>query len=191
MRSSISDMADAFDNARPQTKTDHPDDASWLEPDLSLLADDQKPEPEFDWESVSPNWHAWLRGMSEDTGAPAVYIFANLLGIASGVIGNARRVSPWPGWVEQPHLWIANVGNPSSLKTPALTPFKHVCAQIEREELPAHSDAVRQWETKCAAAEATKDVWQQQVKIAAKNRKPLPEKPASADEPARPTCREY
>src|SRR5262249_18801557 len=109
---------------------------SWPDPDLYLVSDDRMPAPAFDWQTVPPGWESWLRGISEDTGAPVDYVFANLLGVASGIIGNARRASPWLGWVEQPHLWVANVGNPSSAKTPALGPFKAAIAELERAELP-------------------------------------------------------
>jgi hypothetical protein len=156
------------------------------DPDLSLIADDRMPAPAFDWDAAPPGWTDYLKGASEDTGAPVDYLFANLLGVASGVIGNARRVSPWGGWVEQPHLWIANVGNPSAMKTPALAPFKLACRAIEKREGPAHEEALQRWETEVEAAKAATDIWKDNVNAAVKNDRKPPEKPVAAKQPKRP-----
>ena len=105
----------------------------WAEPDRSLVEQLEVPIPAFDWGMVPDSWGSWIAGASEDTGAPPDYIFANLIGTASAVIGNARRVRAWPGWEEPPHIWVANIGNPSSGKTPGLDPFKRVLASLEKE----------------------------------------------------------
>jgi Protein of unknown function (DUF3987) len=190
------DQLDALIDATPDWTSTLPEeggapngragDDTWPDPDLSLIDDDRIPAPIFPWDAVPPGWVDWLKGASEDTGAPVDYLFANLLGTASGIIGNARRVSPWRGWVEQPHLWIANVGNPSAMKTPALAPFKLACRAIEKREQPALDEALQRWETKVEAAKAATDAWKDSVKGAVKNGRDPPEKPANALEPERP-----
>jgi len=159
---------------------------TWPEPDMRLVDDDRAPEPKFDWDAVPPTWRAWLEGTAEECSAPPDYVVANLFGIASAVVGNSRRVSPWPGWVEQPHIWIANVGRPSSNKTPALAPFKRVCAVLEKDAQPGHCAEMRRWKSECEHARAVADEWKQSVKIALKEGTPSPEMPANAEEPPEP-----
>jgi hypothetical protein len=160
---------------------------AWPDPDLSLVADDRKPAPAFDYQVVPPGWEDLLRGMSEDAGAPVDYVFLNLIAVASAVIGNARRVHPFGNWIEQPNLWGATVGNPSTKKTPALDPFKRACLELEKQEMPAHDAELRKWEKKAEAAKAAEDAWKEKVRIAYKNDRDLPDKPANATAPERPS----
>jgi uncharacterized protein DUF3987 len=181
----------AVSNAERQERRSSDDAAGnhpgeWSDPDILLISDDQMPPPAFDWETVPPTWRDCLRDMSETTGAVVDYIFLSLLVTASSIVGNARRVSPWGGWVEQPHLWGAAVGNPSSMKSPALKPFKNACRAIEKTEAPAHEKELRKWESKVEAAKAAADLWKSKVKDAVNNSKEPPEKPANANEPERP-----
>lgn len=162
--------------------------APWPPPDMSIARDDRAPAPKFDWEAGPPAWSGWIAETAEDCSAPPDYVAANLLGTASALFGNSRRISPWPGWVEQPHLWIANVGNPSSSKTPALAPFKSVCAALEMDALPAHREEMKRWKSESEHARAVADEWKQRVKTAVKNGTPPPEMPAEAEEPPAPSA---
>jgi hypothetical protein len=83
------------------------ENGSWPQPDMRLIKDDRLPVPAFDWEALPPAYKDLIKHMADDCGAPPDYIAAALIGTASAVLGNVRRVSPWEGWVEQPHLWFA------------------------------------------------------------------------------------
>src|SRR4051794_18213904 len=96
----------------------------WPEPDRTLEEARDVPIPTFNWDAMPRSWRDFIKGSIDDTGAPPDYLAGNLLGTASGLIGNTRRVSPWLSWTETSHLWVASVGNPSAAKTPSLLPFK-------------------------------------------------------------------
>jgi Protein of unknown function (DUF3987) len=128
----------------------------------------------------------WVKKTAMDCGAPADYIAATLLSVASAVIGNARRVSPWGGWVEQPHLWVALIGQPSTNKTVALAPFKTACNAIEKDTQPAHNEALKCYAERKQAADAARHQWQEAVKLAIKNNESPPPMPSDAQEPNKP-----
>jgi hypothetical protein len=83
--------------------------SAWPDPDMRLIKDDRLPVPAFDWEALPPAHKDLIKHMADDCGAPPDYVAAAQIGTASAVLGNVRRVSPWEGWVEQPHLWFALV----------------------------------------------------------------------------------
>jgi Protein of unknown function (DUF3987) len=158
----------------------------WPEPDMHLIEDDRVPPPPFDRNALPPAWRDWIRNTAEDCGAPEDYIAATLMSVASAVIGNARRVSPWGGWVEQPHLWFALIGQPSTNKTVALAPFKTACNAIEKDAEPSHNAALERYAEEKEAADAARRQWQEAVKQAVKNSETPPSMPKDAHEPNRP-----
>jgi Protein of unknown function (DUF3987) len=166
-----------------QAKAQRP---GWPEPDRQLVEDDHTPPPPFDWEALPPAWRDWVKSTADDCGAPPDYVAATLISTASAIIGNARRASPWGGWVEQPHLWFALIGQPSTNKTVALAPFKAACNAIEKDAEPAHKEALKRYTEKKQAADAARHQWQEAVKLAVKNNEPPPPMPNDAQEPAKP-----
>ena len=158
----------------------------WPPLDRALLNDDRLPAPAFDREMLPPAWVEWTDATAQDCGAPPDYVFANLIGVASAVIGNVRRASPWEGWIEQPHLWIATVGNPSSNKTPALAPVRAACVAIEQSQQPAHDDAIAAFNADKEIAAAAKAIWKDLVKEAAKKGEKAPALPQDAIAPDQP-----
>jgi Protein of unknown function (DUF3987) len=159
---------------------------AWPEPDRSLVRDDRSAPPAFDWDAVPGAWQQWIADTAADCGAPPDYVFAGLLAIMSAAIGNARRVSPWGGWVEPPHLWFALVGNPSAGKTPALRPLRDAARELEKAEEPAYEQAMARHERDTAAAAAQREKWEAEVKAATKNGHPPPDRPTAAVAPTRP-----
>lgn len=161
-------------------------DQLWPDPDSSLVRDDRAPPPPFDWDAVPLPWRDWVADTATDCGAPPDYVFAGLLAAGSAAVGNARRVTPWGGWVEQPHLWLALVGNPSSGKTPALKPLRDAARGLERAEEPAYDSALARYERDVAEATAASEQWKADVKIAVNHGRVPPDRPAGAVLPERP-----
>lgn len=157
----------------------------WGEPDMSVLNPRPKP-PEFPTQLFGPFWSKWISSQAESKSAPVDYVGATLLVSASTAIGNARRVSPWEGWTEPPHLWAALVGNPSSGKSPAMDPVMDLIRKVEADEAEGHADALRQFEADVIAANYVRDQWEKDVKTAAKEGYPAPLKPEAAMEPLKP-----
>lgn len=84
--------------------------AGWPALDRNLVSDDRTPAPPLDFDALPPSWVPLIEAAAQDCGTSPDYIAANLLGVASGIIGNVRRVSAWSSWVEQVFLWVAAVG---------------------------------------------------------------------------------
>ena len=135
---------------------------------------------------LGPQWEAWLLRRAEETAAPVDFTAGSLLASAAALIGNARWVQPWPRWQEPPVLWVALVGKPSSGKSPAMGPVLEALRDLESELLPDHDEALRDFETKAAAAKIAREGWQDELREAHKRGCPPPIIPEAAQEPNRP-----
>ncbi len=182
----IDEVRRMFDSAEADEPHHGDKSAKWPEPDMHLIEDDRLPLPPFDRKALPPAWMDWAENTARDCGAPIDYIAATLISVASAVIGNARRASPWEGWVEQPHLWFALIGQPSTNKTVALAPFKAACNAIEKNAEPAHKEALKQYAEKKQAADAARRQWQEAVKQAVGSDETPPSMPDDAHEPDQP-----
>jgi putative DNA primase/helicase len=163
------------------------DSRAWPDLDLNLAKDDRAPPPPFDESILSSPLLEWARRTADDCSTPIDYVAGGLIGTASAMLGNARRVSPWAPWVEHPFIWIALVGNPSSGKTPALMPFKNALMTVESDAQPGHAEAMRRWEAEREKAAARAEAWKKEIKVAAAKGGAAPEKPRDADTPRQPT----
>ena len=134
------------------------------------------------------NRHGWAgpRASSAVDHAWCAWDSYFLLGVASAVISNTRRVSAWSPWVEQPFLWIASVGLPSSGKTPALDPFHHACSKLQHAMRPDYEAALVEYRRKAEVAEAAKAAYQAELKAAAKEKTIPPPRPDNIDDPEEP-----
>ena len=109
-----------------------------------------------------------------------------MLGGAGVLIGNACWGCPWDGWSEPPIIWIADVGNPSSGKSPGLDAIRDVIGLIESGANEDHKDNLAGWDTNKRLAKIRLGVWEDACKTALKSKKTAPQRPKDADEPARP-----
>lgn len=158
----------------------------WPNVDFSVIRDDRGGPPAFDWDAVPLAWRHYVADTAADCGAPADYVYAGLVAVASAALGNARRVSPWAGWIEQAHLWFCLVGNPSSGKTPALKPFRDAARALERAEEPGYDAQLAAHERDATEAAAIMGRWKVEVKDAAMAGKSPPDQPARAVAPDPP-----
>jgi hypothetical protein len=133
-----------------------------------------------------PVWRKWIEQVANSKSAPADYIVIGLLVAASGLVGNARRIMPWSGWIEPIHCWGASVGLPSSGKSPSADAVRDPVRELEAEAASGYAEKLREWETSRMAAKARKAEWEEKVKEATKQKKQPPTLPADAVEPPRP-----
>ena len=173
-------------NGQKRVHQDDGDNRPWPDLDLDLAKDDRKSPPPFDEAVFSPALLEWASRTAEDCSAPIDFVSGALIGGASAALGNVRRVSPWPGWVEHPFLWVALVGLPSSGKTPALAPFKAALIAVEREAMPDHAAALRRWAAQREEAALRSEAWKKEVKAAVDRRLAAPDKPKDAEAPDEP-----
>ncbi len=76
--------------------------------DMSVLDGGLAPPP-LPVDVFGPFWGGWLTAHAAQASVPPDYVAAPLLGVAGAAIGNARVVSPWPGWLEPTVLWVAKI----------------------------------------------------------------------------------
>lgn len=123
----------------------------------------------------------WVEDAAEAKGAPPDYVFAALLSVVGATIGNARWVSPWPGWSEPPVIWTMCVGLPSSGKSPAMDATLHPLRKAERP-LRESAEAERAaWAEKAELAKLAEQTWKEAAKAAIKAGETPPDRPEGCD----------
>jgi hypothetical protein len=165
---------------------------AWQNPDRSLLGTGRRPPPRFPLELLKPFWGDWTTSAAKTASAPADYVGTGLLGNVSALLANVRRPRTGGGWDEPPVLWMALVGSPSSGKSPALDAGFQLLEHIEARMAEGFDEKQRKFETDMAIALASREVWQDAVKAAAKRGEPAPNCPPEAilpEPPLRPRIR--
>src|SRR5947209_3463116 len=126
-------------------------EASWPEPDMSILRPDRPRAPKLPLAAFGPAWAEWITTAAEAAACPADYVAAPLLAAASALIGHARWAQATPGWMEPPHLWLAVVGEPGTGKSPGSDCLmRDVLPEIERHMLADFPDRLCAWRTDVA-----------------------------------------
>jgi hypothetical protein len=159
---------------------------SWPEPDMRLVEDDRAPAPVLNDDALPAGWEDWIAGEAAARACPRDYVAAGLIGAASALIGNARRIAATADWSEPSHLWIALIGAPSAGKTPALRPIILASRRLEGDAEPAWREAMARYERDAEAATARDRAWRDSVQEAAGNGRAPPNRPADAEPPVRP-----
>jgi hypothetical protein len=155
-------------------------------PDMSIVSRVRNTPPAFPAEVFGP-LKTMLEELAASTSTPIDYTAMATLVVGAAVIGNARAVSPWDSWQEPSCLWGAIVGNPSSGKSPALSPLIGAVHALETDDAADFSENQRAWETSAEAARQTRELWEKQVKDALKKGAEVPKLPPEAVEPAAPS----
>jgi hypothetical protein len=168
--------------------TDEPTDIddtslSWECPDRSLLDDRRGELPPFPLDVLSPSWQEWATNAAHGAGTAVDHVVVPLLGIASSLIGIARRVRASRSWPEPFTMWTAIVGYSGTGKTPGLDVTQRALARVERNRKPLIGELRRAHESKIESAKATHKQWKEKVKEAIEAGRKGPEMPADAEIP--------
>jgi hypothetical protein len=161
----------------------------WGEPDRSILSPHREKAPGLPLSVFGPFWGRWLDQAAEAKGCAPDYVALPLLTAAGGLLANVRRARPWPGWSEPPVLNTANVGLPSSAKSPGADEVRDCLAFLEAEWNLNHDECMRRWRTAREEAEARRELWEKDVKLAVKEGLAPPVEPESAQPPPAPELR--
>jgi hypothetical protein len=108
----------------------------WDDPDWTLLDDRRGELPEFPIEVFTGPWREWLRRASHGAGVRPEHVAVPLLGVASSLIGTARRVRASRSWSEPMTLWTCVVAAPGDRKTPGLNVTVRALDLIEKTIQP-------------------------------------------------------
>jgi len=158
----------------------------WRTPDISVLEETDLQPPNLPLEVFGKDWAEWIQNTAKCASAPPDYVAIALITASAGLIGNARRCSPWEGWSEATAFWSCLVGQPSYNKSPALDSIRKIIRRLEADMAPAYEEALAEHKTAVEAARAQAELWQQKVKQAVKNDEDTPLMPTCAIEPDHP-----
>ena len=115
----------------------------------------------------------------------AAHVAVPALGIASSLIGMARRVKASSSWLEPMTCWVGIVGASGTGKTPGIDAVKRALSQIERDNQSKIAKLQREHESKVENARAARAHWKKQVEEAIEAGKPPPPMPESATDPGK------
>jgi len=105
---------------------------SWDDPDWSIFDDRRGDLPDFPLDVLTPAWQELLLRSSHGAGVRPEHVAIPLLGVASSLIGTARRISPSRSWSEPMTMWACVVANSGDRKTPGLNVTIRVLDLIEQ-----------------------------------------------------------
>jgi hypothetical protein len=156
---------------------------TWQEPDWALLDDRRGELPDFPVEALPASLRGWLLRAARGAAVTPGHVAVPLLGIASSLIGTARRVRACRSWSEPLTMWVAVVGFSGTGKTPGLDVTRRVLSMIERGRKRKIAELQREHETRAQKANAERKKWEKAVAEAVEANLPAPPKPGSASEP--------
>jgi hypothetical protein len=134
---------------------------------VSILDSRRGELPGFPIDAMPAATHDWIERASRGAGVTPAHVAVPLLGIASSIIGAARRVMASRSWPEPMTLWCALVGYSGSGKTPGINATKRALAQIERDRKAKIAEMQRVHESKVEAAKAARKKWKDEINNAA------------------------
>jgi hypothetical protein len=158
---------------------------SWDRPDLSLLDDRRGELPAFPLDVFSARWQLWSKNSAHGAGTAVDYVIVPLLGIASGLIGTARRLKASASWSEPFTLWTAQLGYSGAGKTPGMNVSQRTLASIERNRRRLIGELRRAHESKIERAKAARKQWLNNVEKAVEAGSAAPDMPPEAEIPER------
>jgi hypothetical protein len=154
-------------------------------PDRSIITERRRPAPALLLE-IFGEWRPWIEATAESTASPPDYVACALIATAASLIGNARRVTPWPDWSEPSALWVGLVGKPSSGKSPAIAPLIEKLRRMEDELAVDYEVTLRRWQTEKQAAKCRQEDWEVDLERAVNEGRDVPAMPVAAVEPEKP-----
>jgi uncharacterized protein DUF3987 len=186
---------DADDKAAAKPKGEGADSEGWGEPDMGVLRLRRRPPPALPLEVFGDPWSRWLTDAAAAAACPVDYVAGPLLASVSTLIGHARWAQAWPGWSEPPHLWMVVVGDSGTGKSPgADCLLRDVLPEIERRMVGDFPDRLRDWQAAVEFDKIKKKRWQDDLREAQENKRPLPPLPtptAPDIAPEKPRLRQH
>ena len=158
---------------------------TWESPDWSILDDRRGELPDFPLDCLGEPLQQWVERAAIGAGVTAAHVAVPALGIASSLVGMARRVRASPSWLEPMTCWVGIVGASGTGKTPGIDAVKRALAQIERDSLSKIADLQRKHETRVENAKAARAAWKDRVAEAVEAGLPPPTMPEDATDPGK------
>jgi uncharacterized protein DUF3987 len=158
---------------------------NWESPDWSILDDRRGDLPDFPLDCLGRQMRDWVARAAGGAGVTAAHVAVPALGIASSLVGMARRVRASSSWLEPMTCWVGIVGASGTGKTPGIDAVKRALAQIERDNQNSIAKLQREHESRVENARAARAHWKKQVEEAVEAGMPPPPMPENATEPGK------
>ena len=152
----------------------------WGDPDFALLDGRRGDLPEFPSAAFHGLCQQWVEGAAHAAGVTPAHVAMPLLGVASSLIGTARRVRATKSWSQPMTLWTALVGHSGTGKTPGIDATKNALSLIERDRADRIAALKQAREERAAAGKAAQRKWRDAVVSAVKDGKVPPSMPIEA-----------
>jgi hypothetical protein len=163
VRSEFDSLSQALSQARVWP-TGSKSDIGWDDPDISILDDTRGEDlPEFPLQVFSKNCGDWVERAAYGAGVTVAHVASPLLGIASSVIGTARRVQASRSWSQPCTIWTAVIGYSGSGKTPGLDSVRIPLASVERGLKDKIAGARQSREAEIEAAKIARTIWKKKL----------------------------
>jgi hypothetical protein len=141
---------------------------SWDDPDFSILDDRRGELPEFPVDVFIPAWQQWLVRAARGAGVLPEHVALPLLGVASSLIGTARRVRASRSWSEPMTLWACVVAASGDRKTPDLRTITRTLDNIEKNSTAAIAAKRLNHETSVQKSKKAMKKWKEEREAALK-----------------------
>ncbi len=156
---------------------------TWESPDWSIFDDRRGELPDFPLDCLGEPLQQWVERAATGAGVTVAHVAVPALGIASSLVGMARRVRASSSWLEPMTCWVGIVGASGTGKTPGIDAVKRALAQIERDSQSKIADLQREHESKVENAGAARAHWKKKVEEAVAAGVPPPPMPEDATDP--------
>jgi hypothetical protein len=141
---------------------------TWADPDFSILDDRRGELPDFPIDVFTLPWQELLLRASHGAGVRSEHVAVPLIGVASSLIGTARRVRVSRSWSEPMTLWSCIVAASGDRKTPGLNVTMRALDLIEKNNAAATSAKRLSHETRVQKAKETAKKWKEEREAALK-----------------------
>src|SRR6516165_10210685 len=158
---------------------------TWEFPDWSILDDRRGELPDFPLDCLGAPVREWVERAARGAGVTQAQLAVPALGIASSLIGMARRVKATSSWIYPMTCWAAIVGESGTGKTPGIDTIKRAMDQVERNNRNKVAELRRQHETKAEASKAARAQWKKHVEEAVAAGQAGPQMPEAATDPGK------
>ncbi len=106
----------------------------------------------------------FVKAGAKAIGCDSSYLALPMLSSLGAAIGNSRRVQLKRSWSAPPIIWTAIVGESGTSKTPAFKLVMGPFRDRQRQELEAHAEAMKEYETDLAQYDKSMSVWKRDKK---------------------------
>jgi hypothetical protein len=152
----------------------------WEHPDSSILDDRRGELPDLPTAAIPSAIVEWIEAAARGAGVTADHVATPFLGVASGLIGIARRVQATRSWRTPATMWTCLIGLSGSGKTPAIDVTKRVLSFIDRNRSSEIAALQLAHDTRHEAAKVALKRWKKQVEEAVEAGLLPPPKPEAA-----------